>query len=105
MQDAPTLNNWTSLFLIAAVQGLFLSLLLFFHKKGNRIANRLLGIYIFLFSLMITYFVAYWTGYARVNVHVNAVTDLFMFLYGPLLFAYLYVLQERKLPSRFYLHF
>ena len=105
MQESPTLNSWTSLFLIAAVQGLFLSALLMFHKKGNRIANRLLGIYIFLFSLMIGYFVAYWSGYSRVNVHVNEITNLFMFLYGPLLYAYLYVLQERKLPKRFYLHF
>ncbi len=103
--QTPTLDNWTSIFLVASIQGLFLSVLLLLHKKGNRTANRLLGIYIFLFSLMIAYFVAYWSGYSRVNVHVNEITDSFMFLYGPLLYAYLFVLEKRKLPAKFYLHF
>lgn len=45
-QIQPSFDRWTSLFLVAAVQGLFLSFMLYRHRKGNRRANRILSLII-----------------------------------------------------------
>ena len=98
-------DQWTSLFAVAAVQGFFLTFLLFNNPKGNRLANKVLAQYIFLFSLMIVYFVAWWAGYHRFNIHINLITDTFLYLYGPLLFGYLYRLRDNRWPVYYRLNF
>lgn len=98
-------DQWTSLFAVAAMQGFFLVFLLYNNPKGNKRANRLLALYILLFSLMIVYFVAWWANYHKINVHINLITDTFLYLYGPLLFGYLFQLRDNKWPVNFKYHF
>ena len=95
----PSFDTWTSLFLFAAMQGLFLSFILYFHKKGNQKATRILATLILLFSIMLAYYVAYWTGYAMQYKWMNGWVEGFTFLYGPLLFFYISVLEKNKMPA------
>ena len=47
------INLWATLALFGVAQGMFLSLVLFLHCRGNRFANRILATLIFLFSLRV----------------------------------------------------
>jgi hypothetical protein len=85
----PTLDRWTTLFLFAAVQGVFLALLLFLHQKGNRNANRILATIVLLFSVMLLYYVSFWSGYATKYRWLNGWTEPLVFLFGPLTWLYL----------------
>lgn len=85
MKEA-SFDNWTILFLLVAAQGLFLSVLLF-SKKSSRL-NYLAGV-IVLFSLMLSYYVLFWTGYNRHISRIFGVSLGFTLLLGPLLLLYL----------------
>ena len=100
-----SLDKWTTLFLFASVQGLFLSLLLFFHKKGNKQGNKILSIILLLFSIMMMYYVAYWSGYAAKYRWMNFWVEPFTFLYGPLIYLYLQTLECGRAPKKYFLHF
>ncbi|MBK9731957.1 MAG: AraC family transcriptional regulator [Chitinophagaceae bacterium] len=101
----PSLDQWTTLFLLGAVQGLFLSILLFIHKKGNRKANTILAFVLLFFSVMMMYYVAYWSGYAAKYTWMNFWIEPFTFLYGPLIYIYLLTLETGQLPKKYALHF
>lgn len=103
--EQASFNSWTILFLIAAVQGYFLSALLFFHRKGNRNANTTLALLILSFSLQMTYYVMFWTGYNRVYPWMNFWVEPLVFLSGPLLYFYIYQLDNRKNPQKTGWHF
>ena len=101
----PSFDKWTSIFLVAALQGVFLSLILYRHQKGNRTANRMLSLIIALYSITLISYVAYWTGYSKVYEWMNGWTDAFPFLFGPLTYLYVRVLEEGVLPSGLKKHF
>ena len=92
----PSLDQWTSIFLLAAFQGVFLSLLLLKLNKGNRAAHRFLALLVLLFSLMLMHFVAYWSRYQMVYPHWIGFSSTFPFLYGPILLCYVYTLKKGK---------
>ncbi len=83
----PSFDTWTSLFLIAAGQGCFLSVLLFLKKEIP--GSRYLGWIILLFSFTLVEYVAFWTGYRFEFPHINALSDSFAFLFGPLFYFYI----------------
>ena len=93
--------------LFGVVQGVFLSLLLFFYKRGNPLANRLLAILIFLFSMRLAEFVGYWTNFFLEFPHLAFTTVSVQFLFGPLLYLYAKSLTEINisLKRRDFLHF
>ena len=82
-------------------------LILFFYKRGNRIANRLLAILVFLFSMRLAEFVGYWTNFFLEFPHLAFTTVSFQFLFGPLLYLYAKSLTEVNIPlrRRDFLHF
>lgn len=100
-----SLDKWTTLFLFASVQGLFLSILLYIHKKGNRQGNKILSFILLLFSVMMMYYVAYWSGYAAKYRWMNFWVEPFTFLYGPLTYLYLQTLQQGQSPKKYFRHF
>mgnify|MGYP006374686617 FL=1 len=104
MQEA-SLDRWTTLFLVAAIQGIFLAIALFLHKKGDRKANTFLAVVLLLFGFMMAFYVAYWSGYATKFIWMNWWTVPFTFLYGPLIYFYLYKLEKGNLPKKFAIHF
>ncbi len=93
--------------LFAATQGLFLGIVLLTHRRGNRRANRVLAILIFLFSLRLVETVAYWTKYLLVIPHFWLTTASFYFLFGVLLYFYAGFLSSEnfKLRAKDWLHF
>lgn len=97
MELEPSLNTWTTIFLVVVLHGIILSSIFFFRKKGRRKPNVFLGFFLLLFSLNILSNTAIWTKYNLVFPHLMGMSATFQFLYGPLLFVY--VLSVLK-PNR-----
>lgn len=88
----PSFTLWSLLLFLAAAQGAFLALVLYTQRRGNRRANRVLALLIFLFSLRLLETVAYWTKYLLVIPHAWLVTGASQFLFGVLLYFYAKIL-------------
>ncbi len=100
----PTLDTWTSLFLIAVGQGLFLALVVLF--RGQRKANFLLGALLLIFSVMLFQYVLYWTDYIQLFPHLGGITVLAMYLLTPLMYVYLKLVSSNEKFSVYnWLHF
>lgn len=91
----------------AAAQGLFLSVVLLFVKRGNRRANAFLAVLILVISLWTAEFAAYFTDQFNRFPHLLFSTIGFPLLYGPLLFFYTKALKgDKPLANRWnWLHF
>ncbi len=87
----PSFDVWSIVFLISAMQGIFLSIMLFLRRSY---ANKLLGSLILSFSLCLLYYVVFWTGYYRVLPWQIAVAQGLTFLLGPL--TWFYIRSDRK---------
>src|SRR5690242_16544802 len=97
----PSFDTWTSIFLFASIQGLFVSIILFFVKKENRYANRLLATIVFLFSVTLFEYVFFWTRYIIFFPHLLSISAGFALLYGPLLYFYFrYAAESEKITIR-----
>ncbi len=95
-----TFNAWIILFMIAAAQGFFLSFVIFSRKSR---VNNLLGLLIMVFSICLTYYVAFWTGYYKKIPVYFAVLQGTTYLLGPL--VYFYIRSGRNKIYFSYLHF
>lgn len=93
-------NIWVWLSLFGFAQGIFLSFVLFVHKRGNVKANKILAVLIFLFSLRLGEFIAYWTPFFKSYPHFLFTTSSFQFLFGVLLFFYSKALLDNKFVFR-----
>jgi AraC-like DNA-binding protein len=84
----PSLDTWTSIFLIIAAQGFFTGIILWLNPRSDHKANRFLAAILFLFALSMIEYVLFWTRY---SVHFPAFSNIsiaFPFLYGVLLYSY-----------------
>ncbi len=82
-----SLDQWTSLFLVASAQGIFLSVLLWVVKSPDR-KNALLGTLILLYSISLIDNVWFWSEYFKDFPHLLGISMVFPFLYGPLIHCY-----------------
>lgn len=103
----PSLDSWTTVFLLVAIHGIILSSIFFSRTKGRKLPNRLLGAFLFLFSVEILAYVAYWTKYNLEFPHILGLSASFHFLYGPILFLYVLSIfkSSGKLSKWHSLHF
>lgn len=95
----PSLDTWTIIFLIAAGQGIFLAGLFFFkspsptpfldNTTNHRLSNTFLGLFILTFALTLIDYVGFWTNYNLYVPHLANLWQVYVFLFGPLLFLYL----------------
>ena len=85
------MNFYEIIFLFFAFQAFILAVLFFLKKKGDRIANILLGIYVLLFGYNVLYNVLYWSQELFSNrfVHLVYTNQLIWVLYGPVLYLYI----------------
>lgn len=84
-------NLWTLFFVVATVQGILLSVMLFLKKSTT---NKLLGGLILSFSLCLGYYVIFWTGYyLKLPWQLGAAQGLTL-VFGPL--AYFYLRSDHK---------
>ncbi len=98
-------DNWTSIFLFAAVQGAFLAIALCLVRKGRRLSNIILSFLMLTFSLVLAYYVAFWTGYNRVYPQMEGWTNALPFLFGPLIYLYTSSLLSKSLSKSSLFHF
>ncbi len=87
---------FTHITFFATAQGLFLSCVLLFLRRGNRLANGLLAGLVLLYSLWMAEFAAYFTRYLYEVPHLMFVTVGFPLLFGPLLLFYVQTLEGKR---------
>src|SRR5574342_633786 len=85
------------LLLLAAAQGLFLTVLIF-HKHGGLFANRFLGILILLYSLLLLHLLFGELGYAKNFPHFTLMAVGVGFLVPPLHYLYAKFLVQSAEP-------
>ena len=102
----PSLDTWTSFFILAAAQGYFLAFILFSNKQGNPLANRLLGAFLLAFALTLSEYVLHWTQYLAWFSWADTFYIPLIFVFGPLLYLYFKALHpEDGVRRRDALHF
>ncbi|NER15424.1 helix-turn-helix domain-containing protein [Leptobacterium flavescens] len=84
----PSFDIWTLLYLYTGFIGLFIALVLNLKRETDRIANLLIGLFIFLHSLFIIHISLYLTHFEYNFPHSLRITATFSYLYGPLLYFY-----------------
>ncbi len=84
----PKMNGWIIFFIFSGVIGIFVSITINLRKRGDKIANLLIGLFVLLHSLFILHLCLYLTNYVYHFPHSFWSTVMFSFLYGPLLYFY-----------------
>lgn len=84
----PSLDTWTSVFLLAAGQGIFLAILLFQRYRKQQLANAWLAALILAFSLLLIFNVSFWTRYNWEFPPFNLIYPAAAYLIGPFLLFY-----------------
>ncbi len=83
------MNFWEILILFFSFQALILAILFAFRKTGDKIANRLLAFFLFLFSYNLLYNVLYWSRFdMKLFVAISYTYTIPISLYGPLFLFY-----------------
>ncbi len=93
------MNIWLILFLFFSFQALSLAVIFLFKKRGNPRTNRLLSLYLFLFSYNIFYNFLYWSEELYTPDFINLVhtNHIPWLLYGPIFFLYIsHLTRPRK---------
>lgn len=100
------LTPWIVLFIAAAAQGAFLSVMLLLKRANkNKASQSLLALLIFTFTITLAYYTTYWTGINPQLPRYLAFILRFTFLFGPLSWLYLFVTLKSEWPKAVYLHF
>jgi len=102
LQQTPSLDTWTSGFLIAVAMGLFLFFVLITDKNKK---NRPIAWLVLAFSVILFQYVLYWTGYQEVFPYLVLVPPICYYVSGPLLYLYFLRLYKREVHFNYALHF
>jgi len=95
-------------FLFFAFLGLLLAFSFLLKKKGDCIANRILGVYLIFFAFNITWNCIYWSGLLLTKSYIHlSFTNFFPWIsYGPLFYLYIKrVLYKKSFKFRDIFHF
>lgn len=90
----PKLNAWILFFIFSGIVGIFISLMINLRKKGDTMANVLIGLFVLFHSFFILHLSLYLTNYVYHVPHSFWATITFSFLYGPLLYFYFKRISE-----------
>lgn len=85
----PNLDHWTTAFAVIAFLGLFVAPLLLSQAGQRKSQVRYIVGIVVLFSIMLIYYVLFWSEYIRLFPYLIGTIDLFFFLFGPLFYLYL----------------
>lgn len=102
MDQNPSFDTWTSLFLFAVVMGLFLFTLLI---TGRNRKNHPIAYLVLVFSIILFQYVLYWTRYEQEFGYLMLLPSLCYYLTGPLMLKYILNLYEKESRPQFALHF
>ena len=84
----PRMNFWILFFIFSGIVGIFISLTINLRKKGDRIGNLLIGLFVLFHSLFILHLSLFLTNYFYHVPNSFWLTITFSLLYGPLLYFY-----------------
>lgn len=98
----PSLDTWTSGFLLAAFMGLFLFGVLISDRNKK---NYPIGFLILSFSIILFQYVLYWTRYQQVYPYFTLLPPVCYFSTGPLLYLYFLQLYKKRVRFNYALHF
>ena len=98
----PTLDTWTSVFLLAVAMGLYLFIMLI-SSRNNK--NFPIAFLILSFSVILFQYVLYWTRYETVFPYLMMLPPLCYYTTGPLLYLYFLNLYRKKVRFNYLLHF
>lgn len=87
----------------AAIQGLFLTYIIA-HNRLKETKSVVLGLLTFVLSLSLLGGIYGMSGFYKTFPHFTNVADPMFLLYGPLLFIYIFVLTQNRLPRYYMLH-
>ncbi len=92
---------------VGLIQGFFLTFVLLTAKRGNKRANRLLGLFIFLFTITLGHVFIELTKLYLDYPHVLLIVHPIQFLFGPILLAYVLALTDPKFrfKKKYLFHF
>ncbi len=90
----PSLNWLSVINLLGVVQGLFLAIVFFTVKKGNRTANHILGLLLLVLAFIVLEIFLGYTGYIRYVPLLVNLEEPVVFLIGPLTYFYTLALLE-----------
>ncbi len=82
------MNTLFIIIFLGAAQGIFLSLILFTLNRGNRLANRVLGLLMILISVNLLYIIVQSDGIYQQMPHLLLLNVPLLFLYGPMILLY-----------------
>jgi AraC-like DNA-binding protein len=88
------MDTWTTVFLIAAVQSMFVAFALLMRRQGQVLANRLLALLMGLFSITLFEYVLYWSQQIVFWPRIAHVSTHLPFLFGPILWFYIRTIYE-----------
>lgn len=101
----PNLDVWQAIFLLTIGQGLFQVLMLFSSRRGNILANKILGLVVFMFTYKLIYLELLWTNYIRYTTELILTYEPFELLLAPLFFLYVKQLTGREMARKDLWHF
>ncbi len=91
-------DHWSVIFLLAASQGIFLGSILILRQWEKPVHYT--GILVFLFSVTLIEYVAFWTNFRFEYPHINRISVAFPFLFGPLIYWYIKSFLNGKIKIR-----
>ena len=100
---SPSLDNWTSLFLLAAGFGVFIFLLLIINPRNK--FNYPIAFLVLSFSLILITYVLYWSGYQKQFPYLIQLPAMCYYASGPLLYIYFYKIYSGEFKRVFLLYF
>jgi AraC-like DNA-binding protein len=101
----PSFNTWTILFLLAAIQGVFISAVFLFRKEKH-VSRYFLAAITFVFSVILTDYVLYWTNYQFYYPYLVTLPVCLVFTFGPLFYLYFKsIFFRNRLMKRDVIHF
>ena len=102
MQPSPSLDTWTSCFLLAVAMGVFLSVILF---SGKNKKNYPIAFLVLVFCIILFQYVLYWTRFETEFPYLILVPPLCYYASGPLLYLYFLRLYNKEIQFNYALHF
>lgn len=104
--NQPDLDHWTTAFAFMAFLGLFLAPILLLQAGQRKRQIRYIVAILVLFSVVLIYYVLYWSNYLQFFPYLNLLAELLFLLFGVLFYCYLKELLLQPVSTRMrLLHF
>lgn len=101
----PTLNSWTIIFLFIAFTGILSGIGFLMNSKNEKVSNRFIAFILFTFSLTISVYSLFWTGYIRYLPFLGIANEVTPFLFGPLFYFYfLKLIYGKDFSIKYFFH-